>query len=222
MKKLAVQAFAKAGAGLLLCALLLFGSAGTLHWAGAWRFLAALFLPMVVVGAVLLCKAPELLKKRLNAKEEQATQKGVILVSALLFAADFVLCGLDYRFGWSALPGWLGWAAVAAFLLGYALYGEVLRENAWLSRTVEVQQDQQVVDTGLYGMVRHPMYAATVMLFLSMPLILGSLWGFVLLLAYPAVLVPRILNEETVLKEGLPGYEAYMKEVRWRLIPFVW
>ena len=133
-----------------------------------------------------------------------------------------MLCGLDYRFGWSALPGWLEWAALAVFLLGYALYGEVLRENAWLSRTVEVQQGQRVVDTGLYGVVRHPMYAATVLLFLSMPLILGSLWGFVLLLAYPAVLVPRILNEEKVLKEGLPGYEAYMKKVRWRLIPFVW
>ena len=222
MKNLAVQAFAKAGAGLLLCGLLLFGPAGTLHWAGAWRFLAVLFLPMVAVGVVLLCKAPELLKKRLNAKEEQATQRGVILVSALLFVADFVLCGLDYRFGWSALPGWLEWAAMAAFLLGYALYGEVLRENAWLSRTVEVQQGQRVVDTGLYGAVRHPMYAATVLLFLSMPLILGSLWGFVLLLAYPAVLVPRVLNEEKVLKEGLPGYEAYMQKVRWRLIPFVW
>ena len=177
MKKLAIQAFAKAGAGLLLCALLLFGPAGTLHWPGAWRFLAALFLPMIFVGVLLLCKAPELLKKRLNAKEQQTTQKGVILVSALLFVADFVLCGLDYRFGWSALPVWAEWAAVAVFLTAYALYGEVLRENAWLSRTVEVQQNQQVVDTGLYGIVRHPMYAATVLLFLSMPLMLGSLWG---------------------------------------------
>lgn len=222
MKKLAIQAFAKAGAGLLLCALLLFVPAGTVYWPAAWRFLAALFLPMVFVGVVLLCKAPELLKKRLNAKEQQTTQKGVILVSALLFVADFVLCGLDYRFGWSSLPVWAQWAASAAFLTAYALYGEVLRENAWLSRTVEVQENQQVVDTGLYGIVRHPMYAATVLLFLSMPLMLGSVWGFLLLLAYPAVLVPRILNEEKVLKEGLPGYAAYRKKVRWRMLPFVW
>lgn len=221
-EKLFLMALVKGGSGLLLCMLLLFVPARTMHWPQAWRFLAVLFIPMMAAGIVLLWKAPQLLQKRLNIKEEQATQKGVILASALLFVADFVLCGLDHRFGWSALPGWVEWAAAAAFLAAYALYAEVLRENAWLSRTVEVQENQQVVDTGLYGVVRHPMYAATVLLFLSMPLVLGSVWGFVLLLVYPAVLVPRILNEEQVLKEGLPGYDAYMKKVRWRLLPFVW
>ena len=220
--RLLPRALAKFAAGAVLMGLLLFLPAGTLRWREGWRLMALLFIAMFIAGLILLRVNPALLEKRLNAREDEAAQKGVIALSGLMFAGGFALCGLDYRFGWSRLPGWVPWAAAAAFLLAYGLYGEVLRENAWLSRTVEVQEGQRVVDTGLYGVVRHPMYAATLPLFLSMPLALGSLAGLAVFLIYPVILVPRILNEERVLAEGLPGYADYMKKVRWRLVPLVW
>ena len=221
-KNLKQQAFTKFFAGFLMVALLLFVSAGTLRWTNAWVFMGLLFVPMFVVGLMLMKKNPALLGMRLQAKERRGEQKGVIGGSAVMFLLGFVLCGLDRRFGWSALPGWLCAAAGVLFLVAYALYGEVLRENAYLSRTIEVQEGQQVVDTGLYGVVRHPMYAVTLLLFLSMPLLLGSLWGFVVFLVYPVLIVRRLLDEEKLLAAELPGYTAYQKKVKYRLIPFVW
>ena len=221
-KDLKQQAFTKFFAGVVLVALLLFVPAGTLRWTNAWWFLGLLFVPMFVVGLILMKKNPALLRKRLQAKERRGEQKGVIGGSAVMFLLGFVLCGLDRRFGWSALPVWLPIAAGVLFLVAYALYGEVLRENVYLSRTIEVQEGQQVVDTGLYGVVRHPMYAVTLLLFLSMPLLLGSLWGFVVFLVYPVLIVRRLLDEEKLLAAELNGYEDYQKKVKYRLIPFVW
>lgn len=221
--KLLGQAFLKAGLGCACFALLLFLPAGTANYPGAWLLAALLFAPMLATGVVLYKKAPELLKKRLNTKEENTGQKKVIALSALLFVAVFVLCGLDFRFGWSALSRPAVYAASAVFLLGYGLYLEVMRENAYLSRTVEVQTGQKVVDTGLYGIVRHPMYFATLLIFLSMPLILGSLYAFyVMLCGYPWILAGRIRDEEKTLSEGLAGYRAYTQKVKYRLLPFLW
>lgn len=208
--------------GLAMVGLPVFLAAGTLDYWNGWLLMGVLFLPMLFGGLVLWAKAPGLLAKRLKAKEAQGEQRQVIAGSFLMFVLGFVLAGLDARFGWSRLPAGISWAAAAVFLLGYGLFAEVLRENAYLSRTVEVQQGQKVVDTGLYGVVRHPMYAATLLLFLSMPLILGSAWALVVFLAYPALLVKRIRNEEAVLRAGLAGYEEYMQKVRCRLIPYVW
>jgi protein-S-isoprenylcysteine O-methyltransferase Ste14 len=177
---------------------------------------------MLLLGAVLLVKAPKLLEKRLNAKETEGAQKGVVAISGLMFVIGFVVAGLDYRFGWSHVPLWAVAVAAVVLLAAYALYAEVMRENAYLSRTIEVQNDQKVVDTGLYGIVRHPMYAATLWLFLAIPLVLGSWWSLVCFLPYIAVIVVRIRNEEQVLEAGLVGYTAYQKRVRYRLIPFVW
>ena len=216
------RALARFLAGLLLMALLLFLPAGTLHWPQAWRLLGILFIPMFIAGLVMLKKSPDLLRKRLSAKEEQGEQKRVILFSALMFLTAFVVAGLNYRFQWIALPDAVSWAAAGAFLLGYGLYAEVLRENVWLSRTVEVQQGQRVVDTGLYGVVRHPMYMSTLLLFLSMPLVLGSVVSFVIMLAYVPIIALRIRNEEQVLAEGLAGYGEYMQRVRRKVIPFIW
>ena len=216
------RALARFLGGLLLMALLLFLPAGTLHWPQAWRLLGILFIPMFIAGLVMLKKSPELLRKRLNAKEEQGEQKRVILFSAVMFLASFVVAGLNYRFQWIALPDAVSWAAAGAFLLGYGLYAEVLRENVWLSRTVEVQENQRVVDTGLYGVVRHPMYMSTLLLFLAMPLVLGSLISFVIMLAYIPIIARRIRNEEAVLEKGLAGYAAYKRKIRWKVIPFVW
>ena len=221
-KELLKQALTKFFAGFILVALLLFLPAGTLRWPNAWWFLGLLFVPMFVVGLVLMKKNPALLQSRLKAKESRGEQKQVIGGSAVMFLLGFVLCGLDRRFGWSTLPGWLTVAAGAVFVLSYALYGEVLRENAYLSRTIEVQENQTVVDTGLYGLVRHPMYAATLLLFLSMPLLLGSVWGFVVFLAYPVLIIRRLLDEEQFLARELQGYAAYKQKVKYRLIPFVW
>ena len=209
-------------AGLLLIALLIFVPAGTLRYPGGLLLCAILFIPMFIAGLVMMVKAPALLEKRLRMKEEQAEQSAVIKLSGLMFIAGFVLSGLDFRFGWLPLPGWVSAAAAVVFLIAYALYAEVLRENAYLSRTIEVQEGQKVVDTGLYGVVRHPMYAVTLFLFMSMPLVLGSAVGFIVFLAYPAIIAKRIRNEEEVLTEGLAGYAAYKQKVRWRMIPFVW
>ena len=188
MKSLALRAIVKYIAGLLACGVLLFLPAGTLAFPGGWRFLALLFLPMLLLGAVLLARAPELLEKRLQSRESSSAQRGVIGFSALLFLAGFLLAGLDFRFGWSQLPLWAAITASVVFLIGYGMYAEVMRENAWLSRTVEVKENQNVIDTGLYGIVRHPMYTATILMFLSLPLVLGSLCALLAFLAYPILL----------------------------------
>ena len=221
-KELLRQALGKLLLGVLLTALLLFLPAGTLHWWNAWLLLAVLFIPMLIAGLVMLFKAPELLRRRLNAKERQTEQKGVIAWSGLLFIASFLLAGFGFRFGWYMLPR--AWCLLFAgvFLLGYALFGEVLRENEYLSRTVEVTEGQRVVSTGLYGIVRHPMYFATLLMFLSMPLILGSVYGFLIMLAYFPVLAARIRGEEALLGRELKGYSEYKQKVRYRLIPHIW
>ncbi len=220
--KLLLHALLKFSAGLVLVCLLLFLPAGTLHYPGAWLFLALLFLPMLLLGAVLLLKAPKLLKKRLNSKETESTQKGVIAASGLIFLAGFVLAGLDFRFGWTTVPQWLVIPASVLLLASYGLYAEVMRENSYLSRTVEVQENQTVIDTGLYGIVRHPMYLSTIVLYLSIPLVLGSWISFAVFLLYPVVIVFRIRNEEQVLEDGLAGYSEYKQRVRYRLLPFIW
>lgn len=216
------QALLKFFGGLILMGLVLFLPAGTFDYWNAWLLMGILFVPMLITGSVLFFKAPELLKKRLNANEGERQQKRVILLSSLMFLGGFVISGLDFRFGWSKLPLWAVMAAAAVFLMAYAIWAEVLRENAFLSRTVEVQENQTVVDTGLYGVVRHPMYFATVLLFLAMPLVLGSIFGFIVFLLYPFIIASRIRNEEQVLLQGLPGYEDYTKKVKYRLIPFIW
>ncbi len=221
-KKLITQAIIKYLSGLALISALLFIPAGTLKFWNAWLFIAVLFIPILLMGIVLAIKNPELLRKRLNAKEEEAEQKGVVALSALMFIGGFIVAGFDYRFGWSVLPKGAVFAATAVFLFSYLLYAEVLRENAYLSRTIEVQKNQKVVDTGLYGIVRHPMYAATILLFLSVPLVLGSLFSFIIFLIYPAITVKRIKNEEEVLERELEGYSEYKSRVKYRLIPFVW
>ncbi len=217
-----VQAMVKFMSGLLLVGALLFLPAGTWDYWQAWLLIGILFVPMFLAGLVLMKKNPELLRKRLNAKEEQAEQKTVIALSGLMFLAAFVLAGLNRRFGWCLLPGWASWAAAAVFLLAYALYAEVLRENAYLSRTIEVQEGQKVVDTGLYGIVRHPMYAVTLFLFLSMPLVLSSPISFAVMLVYIPIIVKRIRNEEAVLEAGLDGYAEYKRRVKYRLVPGLW
>lgn len=221
-KKLVINALAKYIAGLIMVGLLLFLPAGTIRWPGAWLFIGLLFIPMFTLGIVLLVKAPDLLAKRLQVKEGENTQKKVVGVSALLFLAGFVLSGLDYRLDCTHVPVWLTGAAAVVLLISYGLYAEVMRENAYLSRTVEVQKGQKVIDTGLYGIVCHPMYGATVLLFLSIPLVLGSFIGFAVFLIYPVMLSIRIRNEEKVLTEGLDGYADYCEKVRWRLFPFIW
>ena len=201
---------------------LLFLPAGTLEWRGAWRLLAVLFGPMLVLGVVLAIFSPALLAKRLDAKESRSTQNLVVRLSGLVFIVGFVVAGLDFRWGWSSVPDAVVVAACALFLLSYILYAEVLRENEWLSRTIEVRENQQVVSSGLYGVVRHPMYMATVVMFLSMPLILGSWWSLVVFLFYLPIIATRTLDEERLLRQELGGYEEYCRKVRWRIIPFVW
>lgn len=221
-RKLIIEAAAKFLAGFVLLAALLFIPAGTLSWWNAWLLLGILFLPILCVGAVMIRKNLELLRKRLSAKEEQAEQKDVVRYSGLLFLAAFILAGLNRRFQWIVLPDWISWTAAVIFLLGYALYAEVLRENTYLSRTVEVQEDQKVIDTGAYGIVRHPMYLSTVILFLAMPLVLGSLISFLVMLLYLPLIAKRIRNEEQVLEEGLEGYAAYKQKVKYKVLPFIW
>ena len=220
--KLFFSAVVKFLLGVVLIGALLFWPAGTWHYCNAWLLMGLLFIPMFIAGLVMLWKNPSLLTSRLNAKEKRSEQELVIKLSGLMFLAGFITAGLDFRFGWSHLPKWLIIAASAAFLLAYALYAEVLRENTWLSRTIEVQDGQKVVSTGLYGIVRHPMYAVTLLLFLSMPLVLGSWPAFVIFLAYPSIIIKRLLDEEKLLAKELDGYEDYMKRVKYRLIPFIW
>ena len=221
-KKLFFQALAKYLAGVVLLGLLIFLPAGTLRFPKGWLLMALLFIPMFGAGVVMMLRDPALLEKRLNAKEQQGEQKEVIWQSGVMFIAAFVLAGLNFRFDWISLPDWVVWAASALFLLAYLMWGEVLRENAWLSRTVEVQEGQLVVDHGLYGVVRHPMYAASVLLFLAMPLVLGSIFSFLVMLLYLPLIGKRIRSEEKLLKDGLAGYAEYMERVKYRLIPFIW
>ena len=220
--RLFFQALGKFLLGLIVVGVLVFLPAGTLDYWQGWMFVGVLFVPMFAAGIVLMFRKPELLRKRLEAKEEEKEQKWVVALSGMIFIAMFVVAGLNRRYMWWMLPNWAVYAATGLFLVGYLLYAEVLRENVWLSRTIEVQEHQKVVDTGLYGIVRHPMYAATLLLFLSMPLVLGSLWAFAIMLFYIPVISKRIRNEEKVLEEGLEGYREYKQRVRYKVIPYVW
>ena len=221
-KELLKEGLIKYIAGIILVGALLFVPAGSLKWADGWIFMAVLFIPMLAAGIVMYLKAPDLLRRRLNAKEKEAQQKGVIGMSGLMFLAAFIIAGLSYRFGWIRFPEAVRIAGIIVFLLSYLMFAEVLRENEYLSRTIEVQEGQKVVDTGLYGIVRHPMYSATVLLFLSMPLIMNSPISFGIMLLYIPLIVKRILNEEEVLEKGLDGYKEYKEKVRYRILPFIW
>ena len=220
--KLFVQAILKFTLGVVLVGLLIFLPAGTWEYPGGWLLMGILFVPMFLAGIVMMWKNPDLLKSRLNAKEKQGEQQLVVKLSGLMFLVGFIVAGLDFRFGWLPLPEAVSFGGAAAFLIAYGLYAEVLRENTYLSRTIEVQENQKVIDTGLYGIVRHPMYSATVLLFLSMPLVLGSLISFVIFLAYPFIIAKRIRHEEEFLERELPGYREYKAKVKFRMIPFVW
>ena len=220
--KLFLESIIKFIMGVLIIGLLIFVPANTLNYWNGWLFMGILFIPMFIAGIVMMIKSPDLLKKRLNAKEKENTQKQVIIYSGLMFLSGFIIAGLNYRYNWIILPVPVVIVSTVLFLLAYILYAEVLRENAYLSRTIEVQENQKVVDTGLYGIVRHPMYAATILLFLSMPLVLGSIISFVIFLVYPFIIIKRIKNEEEVLEKQLDGYSAYKKKVKYKLIPFIW
>ena len=220
--KLLISALVKFTCGLALVGLLIFLPAGTLRYLYGWLLMGLLFVPMLIAGFVMFFKSPDFLARRLDAKEKQATQKGVLAFSGLMFIGGFVVAGLDFRFGWSDMPGWVVITAAALFLAAYALYAEVMRENTYLSRTIKVEQGQTVVDTGLYGIVRHPMYAVTVLLFLMIPLVLGSWYALIVFAFYPAIIVVRLKDEEDLLSRELPGYEAYKQKVKYRLIPFIW
>ena len=221
-RKLYFEAILKFTAGVFLVAVLLFLPAGTVDYPGGWLLMGILFIPMFLAGLVMMSVNPYLLRSRLNAKEKEREQNLVVKLSGLMFLVGFILAGLDFRFGWSNLPYSVNYVGAALFLLAYALYAEVLRENTWLSRTIEVQEGQTVVSTGLYGIVRHPMYAVTLLLFLSMPIVLGSIPAFPVFLCYPLIIAKRIRNEEEVLSRDLPGYTEYLQKVRWRLIPYIW
>ena len=221
-KSLFFSAILKFAAGVILVGALLFLPAGTLRYPQGWLLMGILFIPMFLAGLVMMARNPGLLQSRLNAKEKEREQSLVVKLSGLMFLCGFILAGLSFRFGWWMLPRWVSILGAALFLISYALYAEVLRENTWLSRTIGVQDGQTVVSDGLYGVVRHPMYMATLVLFLSMPLVLGSGLAFVVFLAYPFIIMKRIRNEEEVLARDLPGYTAYLQQVRWRLIPFIW
>ena len=221
-KTLLRQAFVKFFSGVLLVGLLLFLPAGTLYFRRAWLLMGILFIPMFLAGLVMLFKSPELLRRRLKAKESEGEQRTVIALSGLMFLLSFILAGLNYRSDWMMLPRWVSLAAAGVFLLGYGLFGEVLRENVYLARTVEVQEGQKLIDTGLYGIVRHPMYSATVLMFLAMPLVLGSPLSFAVMLLYLPIIAKRIRNEEQVLSKGLEGYKEYCGRVKYRLFPWIW
>lgn len=221
-KKLFIQAVLKFALGALLVGLLVFLPAGTIHFFNGWLFMGILFIPMFFAGVVMMVKNPMLLKSRLDAKEEEKEQSLVVKLSGLMFLVGFIIAGFDYRFGWCILPKSVSIVASLIFLIAYCLYAEVLRENTYLSRTIEVQENQKVVDTGLYGIVRHPMYAVTLLLFMSMPLVLGSVFSFIIFLAYPFIIAKRIRHEEEFLEKELDGYAEYKKKVKYRLIPFIW
>lgn len=220
--KLLAEALIKFICGVLLVGFLIFLPAGTFAYPCGWLFAGLLFLPMLIAGVVMLVKSPAFLKKRLDAKEKQRKQKGVVAISGLMFVAGFLVAGLDFRFGWSNMQSWVVITASVLFLIAYGLYAEVMRENAYLSRTIKVEEGQSVVDNGLYGVVRHPMYAVTILLFLMIPLILGSWYALIAFVFYPAIIVIRLKNEEDLLTRELPGYAEYKKKVKYRLIPFVW
>ena len=220
--KLLINALTKFLCGFLLVGLLIFLPAGTLNFPNGWLLMGLLFGPMLVAGFVMFFKSPDFLVKRLDAKEKQATQKGVLALSGLMFVAGFILSGLDYRFSWSFMPQGISIAASVLFLLAYGLYAEVMRENAYLSRTIKVEEGQTVVDSGLYGIVRHPMYAVTVLLFLMMPLVLGSWFALIPFAFYPVIIAARVKDEEELLTQELAGYEDYKKKVKYRLLPFIW
>ena len=221
-KELFIQAIMKFLLGMILVGLLIFLPAGTIRFWNGWMLMGILFVPMFFAGIVMMCKNPELLKKRLQAKEEQKEQSIVVKLSGIMFVAGFVAAGLGVRFDWYLLPEEAVITAAIVFLLAYIMYAEVLRENAFLSRTIKVQENQKVIDTGLYGIVRHPMYSATLLLFLSMPLMLGSVYSFFIFLAYPLIIVKRIKGEEKFLEKELVGYAEYKQKVQYRLIPFIW
>ena len=216
------QALTKFFLGVIIIGLLIFLPAGSFHYWQGWLLMGVLFVPMFVAGLVMMVKNPELLQKRLNAKEQEKEQKTVVALSGLLFVAAFVVAGLNWRFQWLVLPDWAVWVAAALFLLCYGLYAEVLRENTYLSRTIEVQEHQQVIDTGLYGVVRHPMYMATAILFLMMPLVLASPLSFAIMLLYIPLIAKRIRNEEAVLEQGLEGYSEYKQRVKYKVLPLIW
>ena len=220
--KLLFSALIKFSIGILFVGLILFLPAGTLNFYNAWLFMGLLFIPMFILGIFLFVKSPELLEKRLNAKEKENTQKGVVGFSAILFLASFLIAGFDYRYGWTSVSLWCVILASVILLVSYALYAEVMRENIYLSRTIEVQENQKVIDTGLYGIIRHPMYAVTIWLFLSIPVVLGSWWALLCMAPYPFLIAIRILNEEKVLENNLSGYKEYKAKVKYRLVPFIW
>ena len=220
--KLLVNALTKFFCGLILVGVLIFLPAGTLCHGNGWLLIGLLFGPMLIAGFVMMAKAPALLEKRLDVKEKQGTQKGVVAFSGVMFVAGFVLAGLDFRFSWSQMPMPVTVVASVLFLAAYGLYAEVMRENAYLSRTVKVEEGQQVVDTGLYGIVRHPMYMATILLFLMIPLILGSWYALFVFACYPVIITIRLKDEEALLARELPGYTQYQKKVKYRIIPFIW
>lgn len=220
--KLLINALTKFLCGLLMVGLLIFIPAGTFAYAYGWLLMGLLFVPMLIAGFVMYFSSPAFLAKRLDAKEKQATQKGVLAFSGLMFIAGFVVAGMDFRFGWSQMPVWVIITASVLFLVAYALYAEVMRENAYLSRTIKVEEGQKVVDTGLYGIVRHPMYMATILLFLMIPLVLGSWYALIVFAFYPAIIVVRLKDEEALLTRELPGYAEYRQRVKYRIIPFVW
>jgi len=208
--------------GVLVVGLLLFIPANTINYWNGWLFMGLLFIPMFIAGVAMMIKSPDLLRKRLNAKEKENEQKQVILFSGLMFLSGFIIAGLNYRYNWITIPNSVVIISSIIFVLAYILYAEVLRENTYLSRTIEVQENQKVIDTGLYGIVRHPMYGATILLFLSMPLVLGAVISFVIFLAYPLIIAKRIKNEEEVLEKDLQGYREYKEKVKYKVIPFIW
>ena len=220
--KLFISAIIKYLLGVILIFILLFVPAGTLSYWNGWLFMGLLFIPMFIAGIIMMVKNPSLLRSRLNAKESQKEQKSVVLISGLMFLIGFIIAGLNYRFNWFLLPDTIVVVSSITFILAYILYAEVLRENTYLSRTIEVQKNQNVIDTGLYGIVRHPMYSATIFLFLSIPLILGSIISFGIFLIYPIIINKRIKNEEQVLEQELKGYKEYKNKVKYKMIPFIW
>ena len=220
--RLVFSALTKLFVGLAAIATLLFAPAGTFAFPGAWRLLMLLFIPMIIMGVALLIWAPETLSRRLRSKEDRVKQKGVVALSGILFVASFILAGLDFRFGWSSLPHWAVWTSSMVFLLSYGMYAEVMRENKWLSRSIEVMEGQKVVSTVLYGIIRHPMYTATILMFLAMPLLMGSWWAFLVMIPYVLAIVARIKDEEALLTKDLEGYQEYKEKVRWKLIPYIW
>lgn len=219
---LLLQSLKKFIGGFVIIGVLLFLPAGTLNYWNAWLFVTVLFIPMLFLGIVMLFRSPELLAKRLDAKEKIAEQKWVVALSGIMFLVAFVVAGFNYRYTWHLLPNYLVWIGTLVFFLSYLMYAEVMRENAFLSRTIEIQENQKVVDTGLYGIVRHPMYSATLFMFLSIPIILGSILSFVIMLSYIPIIAIRMKSEEEILEEGLEGYKEYKQKVRYKVIPFIW